>query len=126
MGTIINRAMPRGMPTPKTNQTLICKSAEAKVAHETIHTVTAGKTFYLMGFLAPIVGGTLKEWVISFDGGTTKHLIVKPQTSAGSTVDGLVTFYPGYPIAQVAAGSVISCLADAANARNLTIFGWEE
>lgn len=118
----------KGMPTPSTGQTLICKTAEANnAAWETLHTVTAGKTFYLMGIAIMFSEDAFTWWKLSFDGGATNHIVFAPREGPagfGNTFDFYTT---GWPIAQVAEGQTIAALAQATtNVRFITIWGWEE
>ncbi|GAH80176.1 unnamed protein product, partial [marine sediment metagenome] len=61
----------KGMPTPSADQTLICKQMDATDAWTTIHTVTAGKTFYLMGIHCSFARDVNLTWELSLDGGVT-------------------------------------------------------
>ena len=115
------------MPTPSSGQTLICESVSATAAYQTLHTVTAGKTFYLMGVFAGITNATL-HWKISFDGGTTVHIGLSSTNyqARGDYTDAKI-LTSGWPIAQVAAGEVIQAISNAIDANtSITIWGWEE
>ncbi len=115
-----------GMPTPSTGQTLICKTAIAGSIYLTIHTVTAGKTFYLMGVTVCCTTALTNVWSLSFDGGTTVHLALSSDEKSAAANNNVV-LHTGYPIAQISAGSVIQAktLGDDPNMR-ITIWGWEE
>lgn len=116
----------KGMPTPSSDQTLICETVGANTAHQILHTVTAGKTFYLMGIIANTNNGAVKEWNVSFDNGVTTHLNL-PHGIDGGTGVGSNAIYTGWPIAQIAAGEVIKAKTGSIEADYwITIWGWEE
>lgn len=47
-----------GLPAPTANQTIVSKYIEAAATGTTIHTVTAGKTFYCTGYIIGTKSGT--------------------------------------------------------------------
>lgn len=115
-----------GMPTPKAGQTLICKSATGGgTSYSTLHTVTAGKTFYLMGVNVWSTA-TSTQMFISLDSGTTNNLSLVSSRANYQPGDGRV-ISPGWPIGQAAAGATIQWKVLAAHIYNtITIWGYEE
>lgn len=127
MPPTINKAMPRGMPKPKAGQTLICESVAANTSYQTVHTVTAGKTFYVMGIRAHGARDTGARWTISFDGGTTANMVIHGIINYDSNNTAVLEVWTGYPIAQVAAEVAIQAKnGQTSVSNNITIWGWEE
>lgn len=115
-----------GMPTPAAGQTLICKTVSAHDTWQTIHTVSAGKTFYLMGVACLGNDTATLRWLLSFDGGTTVHMQVgyTPSISPTAWFEVVST---GWPIAQVGAGKTIKAKSTTIDTSYyITVWGWEE
>lgn len=58
-----------GLNTPNASQTVINKYLTSNGANQNIHTVTAGKTFYLMGF--SMSAGSAANMIVYKNDGTT-------------------------------------------------------
>lgn len=116
----------KGMPVPSSGQTLIFKSVAANTSYQTLHTVTAGKTFYLMGITASYQVGDVTRWKLSFDNGSTVHFAVQQDTTVSLEKTNL-TISTGWPLAQVASEEIIRVKADVSNTEIFfNIWGWEE
>jgi len=84
---------------------------------ETIHTVTTGKTFYLMGFICSSPVATYK---ISLDGGqSTSILVHAPDANLWRSIAS------SYPIGSAPSGTEIKCQASI-QTTDISIWGYEK
>jgi len=119
---IYNKAL--SLPSPQ-DVTIITKSkAPSQVdVWQTIHTVTAGKTFYLMG----ISYCEQARFYISLDGGLTHHFHFSMPNPPD--IPPLRAIAPSYPIAEVSSGTEIkvstSAIGGGTDPIFITIWGYE-
>ena len=118
--------MGNALVKPTADQTLIMKKVTANTTAQTIHTVTTGKTFYLMGISFNIDPTGARRWILSFDSGTTDHLLISAlREETGQVSRDLVE--TGFPMTSAASAATIKVRCDVTNTDvHLTIWGWEE
>jgi len=88
--------------------------------YSTDYTVTAGKTLYLTGIVITNQDTNTRSIYVSFDGGTTDHLLIGFVNAS----DSKSLMFPT-PIV-IAAGENIQSKINAAGTYGITYNGWEE
>ena len=76
--TSVTGTISSGLPVPSSSQTIINKNITTNAGVQTVHTVTTGKTFYLMGFTDYGASGNLQ--IMKTDGSTQVMGISYPAT----------------------------------------------
>ena len=114
------------LSSPSSNQSLVSATSVNQVWNantpQTLRTVTAGKTFYVLGFSVFAGVGACADWKLKISGGATKLVCC-----AGATVAGVLQ--GSSPLCTFNAGEAVAAESsvgwNAANYVNISVWGYE-